>query len=527
MGVSVGRSQEELTRDVMDLDRPYRCLVCHSGFKFEWHLTAHTKICAGEKSSSFVCETCHKNFTNNKSRKFHQKTCTGRKEYKCSECDKIFGTLQQRIKHKRIHHTAEECEFCGVMISQGQNMRRHIKLAHSTLTPRTAKLLELLKERKEEGTHIESTEDVMGDKELQPNLEVFLPPETDTTVEEYSSEDPILPQEKKLLPSETNITVEECTSEDPILPQEKNKTVIGDAASKPEAGTCSSKKKKKVSWNENLTTTKEIERKVRITKEAEEEVMAMIDVFKKFLPLLAKRKSVVELDDIIENYERNSKKRFNELTFQIIVSLQTKSFQTFTEDNKTYVDIANINISLIENIIKTKIRYLIEDKVPYIYLLPLRERKKYESAKEVLEKNIHEFSDKSSDSEAEEEDFNNNLSRMERLMKKVGAKNEKAKKRAMKFQAKLSEWQRNRLPKLARIVNKIYIAKEKNVIKTEELMQYINNSDFSSMSIDADFKKLVMVTEGWLTRVGDYVKRKPEDIETIIDLIMKEKPTQE
>ena len=490
MGGSVGKSQEEPIRVDMDQDRPYSCLLCHSGFKFKWHLVAHNKVCATKRPSTFVCETCRKKFTNNKSRKHHQKSCIGRKRYKCAECEQVFGTLQQRIRHKRIHHTAEECEFCGMRIKQGQNMKRHIKLSHSKLTPSSAKKLELIKRKKEEETNIGTIEGVLGDEELQNGRE-------------------------GLLPSETNITVEEYSIEDQILPQDSNKA-NDDAVSKPRAGSS----KKKVSWKENLTATEEIERKIKITQQEEQEILAMIAELKKFLPILVNRKSDVELNTIKENYERISKKQFSETTFQIIVSLQTSNFQPFTVGNKTYVDVSDINI--LEEKVKAELERMIEEEVPYIYLQPMKERKKYDSAKEVLEKNIYEFSDVDSP-DSDESDCNNNLTIMERIMKKHDKRNDKARKRGIKFQAKLPEWQKQRLPKLARIVDKIFIGKERNVMKAEELLQSVSNSDYTSMNIEEDFKKLVSITDGWLTSVdGGFVKRKPENLETINDLIIKE-----
>ena len=65
--------------------------------------------------------------------------------------------------------------------------------------------------------------------------------------------------------------------------------------------------KKKVSWKEDLTVTVEIEGKVKVDKHMEEEVLSMIAVFKKFLPIQMRRTRFVELTNLITNYERNSK----------------------------------------------------------------------------------------------------------------------------------------------------------------------------------------------------------------------------
>ena len=109
--------------------------------------------------------------------------------------------------------------------------------------------------------------------------------------------------------------------------------------------------KKRVSWKENLTTSVPIEGKVIISKDMQDEVLAMIGVFKQFLPIQMQRTRFVELDQLIHNYERISKRKFSERTFQTIVSLEKSSFQPVTLDKKLYIDISDGNI--IEDIIKT------------------------------------------------------------------------------------------------------------------------------------------------------------------------------
>ena len=276
--------------------------------------------------------------------------------------------------------------------------------------------------------------------------------------------------------------------------------------------------KKRVSWKENLTTSVPIEGKVIISKDMQEEVLAMIGVFKQFLPIQMQRTRFVELDQLIHNYERISKRKFSERTFQTIVSLEKSSFQPVTLDKKLYIDISDGNI--IEDIIKTKINQLLEDCVPYIDLIPLRESKKYQSAQEILKENIEKFSDDNIESDEEAAD-DKNLPIMERLSKKVEKKNEIKRKRSMKMEAKKSGWQRDRLPMLARIVNKIFVSKERNLMKTEEIIERIVQSEYRSMDIKGDFKKLVKITDGWLTDINGFIKRRPEDLNHIVYLIRK------
>ena len=90
----------------------------------------------------------------------------------------------------------------------------------------------------------------------------------------------------------------------------------------------------------------------------------------------------------------------------------------------------------------------------------------------------------------------------------------------MKIQAKMPNWQMDRLPKLARIINKIFVSQQKNLIKTEDLLERISNSEYRSMNIVADLNKLVETTDGWLTKIDGLLKRKPEDMNYIMYLII-------
>ena len=492
--------QPESPQDVpgKKLDRPYKCLSCHSYFKLKWHLDSHIKICSTKRPSKFECEKCHKKFVNNnKSRKFHEKTCKGKKEYKCADCDLVFSTIQQNIVHKRKQHTTEECDFCDKKIKQGQNMRRHIKLIHPKLTPRSAKLLELLKLQEKEDTCIAMQEKEMDEEDPDENLVQLGDEEVEHDFDEIETNE-----------DNPEVNLIQLGNED--VEHDFNEILF-----EPEEG--QTKSKKKVSWKKNLTTIVEIERKIKISKKMEEDIFSMLDVFKKFLPMQMSRRRFVELDMIKRNYERLSNKKFNEITFQTLVSLEKSSFQPVSLDDEIYVDISDIHI--IEDIMKTKINQLYDDHVPYIDLAPLRERKRYQSAQDILSKNVYKFSDDEIDDVAEEAD-DKNLPIMERLLKKIERRNKKKRMRAMKIQAKMPNWQMDRLPKLARIINKIFVSQQKNLIKTEDLLERISNSEYRSMNIVADLNKLVETTDGWLAKIDGLLKRKPEDMNYIMYLII-------
>ena len=85
----------------------------------------------------------------------------------------------------------------------------------------------------------------------------------------------------------------------------KEETLTSGQISIPEEGSIT---KKRVSWKENLTISVPIEGKVKISKDMQEEVLAMICVFKQFIPIQMKRTRFVELNQLVSNYERFSQK---------------------------------------------------------------------------------------------------------------------------------------------------------------------------------------------------------------------------
>ena len=64
------------------------------------------------------------------------------------------------------------------------------------------------------------------------------------------------------------------------------------------------------------------------------------------------------------------------------------------------------------------------------------------------------------------------------------------------------------------------LVNKKKFIKTEDLLERISNSEYRSMNIAADLNKLVETTDGWLTKIDGLLKRKPEDMNYIMYLII-------
>jgi hypothetical protein len=138
----------------------------------------------------------------------------------------------------------------------------------------------------------------------------------------------------------------------------------------------------------------------------------------------------------------------------------------------------------------------------------------YKSALKIINENIVDFS------ESEEEDFNDNpqteeLSKYEILTEKIKKKQFKKAKREEKINA--IDWQKKRLPDLARKINSLYIRENKAVINIKIIYK---NMNYSSHHIDSDFKRLVASTNGWLTDRNGWIRKKSANINIICNALI-------
>ena len=98
----------------------------------------------------------------------------------------------------------------------------------------------------------------------------------------------------------------------------------------------------------------------------------------------------------------------------------------------------------------------------------------------------------------------------EKLISKIKKHQKKKEKRENKL--KQIDFQKERLPKLARQVNSAFVSEQKSCIKFERLLQMVEQNKEDKRS---DLQRLVRETHGWLTLYKDWVKRKPGDINNI------------
>ena len=70
------------------------------------------------------------------------------------------------------------------------------------------------------------------------------------------------------------------------------------------------------------------------------------------------------------------------------------------------------------------------------------------------------------------------------------------------------DWQKNRLPDLARKINSLFIRENKSVLNILTIYTSLGE-------IDSDFQRLVSSSKGWLTERNGWIRKKPMDINII------------
>lgn len=90
------------------------CTFCHKTFAKVQFLKLH--IAAIHEKSLFECEICGKKFSFERAKKRHVEVVhKNQRNYKCSHCQKLFGTKTQMKEHEKYYHSTEPLEqthFC-------------------------------------------------------------------------------------------------------------------------------------------------------------------------------------------------------------------------------------------------------------------------------------------------------------------------------------------------------------------------------------------------------------------------------
>ena len=234
----------------------------------------------------------------------------------------------------------------------------------------------------------------------------------------------------------------------------------------------------------------------------------------KIVSLLVNRSQPVTMKIVKDFYEKNSKQDFDELFFRAILSVDYEVYKLELHEKEIHIEIASEKKPVTPSMLKLreqKMREVLEEiivtKAKYIDLveLPRPHKKVYKSAKTMLLENIVDFGDEAIEKiESEEEKSKKMKMTLPELMQKVESRSKILKERKAKFDQ--IDWQAQRLPEVARLVNRLFISQEKSVIRYEALtekMKYVRGSS----KVESDLNLLIERTNGWLKTFGGWVKR--------------------
>ena len=460
----------------MESDRSFLCNPCGKSFKLGFHLKRHQLVCKGQEIVWFRCDFCDKKLKTKKTLDAHKTRCIPGENYVCSECDKEFATYTTLKEHREAVHKKESCEFCDY-VGHTKNIRRHIKAAHKGLTPASA--ARKMKEKPEPKFKCKQCDKVYYDKSTLNRHQVNHCHHCSLCNKLFKS--------KKIL-------------KEHMVSHEQVQLV---------------KKGKSLSWSSSLEDIRVIPvTKLSSQKSNLRTIFEMFIETEKIVSSLVNRSQPVTMKIVKDFYEKNSKQDFDELFFRAILSVDYEVYKLELYEKEIHIEMASEKKPVTPSILKLreqKMREVLEEiivtKAKYIDLveLPRPHKKVYKSAKTMLLENIVDFGDEAIEKkDSEEENLKKMKMTLPELMQKVESRSKIVKERKAKFDQ--IDWQAQRLPEVARLVNRLFISQEKSVIRYEALtekMKYVRGSS----KVESDLNLLIERTNGWLKTFGGWVKR--------------------
>ena len=131
----------------------------------------------------------------------------------------------------------------------------------------------------------------------------------------------------------------------------------------------------------------------------------------------------------------------------------------------------------------------------------------YKSAYDVILNNIEQFSDEEENDREESCNATGQHFQYEDILNNVRRREKQKNIRAKKFNQ--IDWQKKRLPELARFVNSIYTSHKVNTMKKEKLIANVRFVGYRSINIESDVDRLIKTSNNWLCEFRGWIKKKP------------------
>ena len=483
------------------VDRPFICEECNKSFKFKCHMKTHIKSCKGEerKGKWFSCDQCGGKFSFETNLKRHKKTCSPQTEYICEECTECFVTLQEHYNHKRKYHSSLHCEHCDKKIANDKNMKRHYRLKHKGLTPSKAYRIKM--RSKDNHARVNKCEECgksFYDK---------------STLNRH--------KKKHQIQCQKCGNICRCR----IILKNKRKSPA-DVETKKKSNVIEhfTNTNKHVNWDNNLENVKEIPiTKISFNLETSSRIKLMFEELERFMVFHGNRGQSIPMKKMIETYERNSKKNFDEQIFKALLTVNPEAYKIELNRNEVHIMMlggAKPSKMLVrQSKLREELSKLETEKPLYIDLAEIEEPKKikYKSAKITIMENLMNFGDDVEDTEEMGVNQNKCISSYEELKKKIERKQCIKKKREKQMES--VDWQLMRLPNMIRKINNVFLTEKKASLKTEDIITQIEFMGYSSNNIENDLERLIQNSNNWLTSAGGRIKRNSNmDINHVLNM---------
>lgn len=111
------------------------CEMCGKLFRHMSNLKSHFNIHKAQSERQHRCLECNVTFRSEETLKNHMTLHDPSRPFKCSKCPLRYKNKDAWVSHESTHTNPQyPCEFCDVVYTRRDNLKRHLKDKHTKLS---------------------------------------------------------------------------------------------------------------------------------------------------------------------------------------------------------------------------------------------------------------------------------------------------------------------------------------------------------------------------------------------------------